>query len=252
MRILETRIQAAIRADATRSRDVERIGPFVATFSRSTDNPYLNYAIPEPAAQPSPEDVEALAAAYRERGKKPRLEYLPKLAPWVEPVLVEHGFAVERRLPLMLAVDSADVVEPDGIEIVGAATPDEIRAAGTAQNEAYGEPGPSDDAWVAGAAKGIAAGGAVVLARDAATGEPAGGGACTAPHDGASELTSIGVRPAYRRRGIAAAMTAWLAREMDARGVRTVFLMAEDEQTARIYERVGFVWIGEVLIATAA
>jgi hypothetical protein len=43
---VEHRIQAAIRADATRSREVERIGPFVATFTPGSRNPYLNYAIP--------------------------------------------------------------------------------------------------------------------------------------------------------------------------------------------------------------
>jgi hypothetical protein len=33
---------------------------------------------------PSPADVEALVDAYRDRDRKPRLEYIPSIAPAVE------------------------------------------------------------------------------------------------------------------------------------------------------------------------
>ena len=71
---LELRIQHAIRTDAQRARDVERVGPFLATFTRETRNPYLNYAIPEPSAVPSPTEVEALARTFASRSLRPRLE----------------------------------------------------------------------------------------------------------------------------------------------------------------------------------
>jgi predicted GNAT family acetyltransferase len=57
----------------------------------------------------------------------------------------------------------------------------------------------------------------------------------------------VGVRAVYRRQGIAAAVTALLARTMLDRGVATVFLMAAGEAEGRIYERVGFRRVGEVL-----
>ena len=44
---LERRIQDALRHHAPRGRDTEQIGPFLATFTRDTTNPYLNYAIPD-------------------------------------------------------------------------------------------------------------------------------------------------------------------------------------------------------------
>jgi len=53
---LARRIQASIRADACRGRDVERIGTFVATFTRDDRNPFLNYAIPEEGAKPARDD----------------------------------------------------------------------------------------------------------------------------------------------------------------------------------------------------
>jgi ribosomal protein S18 acetylase RimI-like enzyme len=244
---LEARIQAAILSAAARGRNVERIGPFTATFNATSTNPFLSYAIPEAAATPSPDDIEALVAAYRLRSRVPRLEYLPTLAPAVEPALVAAGFTVDARAPLMTFSPGCTPAAPAGIELVETISDENIRAAAMAQHEAYDEPEPPTDSWIAGVHASIDAGGVLVLARNAQTGEPAGGGQCTPPHEGATELTSIGVRLAYRRQGIAAGMTALLAETMRARGADLVFLMAAGEPEARIYARVGFERVGEVL-----
>ena len=39
---MESRIQSYLRIAASYQRDTERIEPFLATFSRSSDNPFLN------------------------------------------------------------------------------------------------------------------------------------------------------------------------------------------------------------------
>jgi ribosomal protein S18 acetylase RimI-like enzyme len=140
-----------------------------------------------------------------------------------------------------------DSVVPEAIDVRVAVTRDDVRAAAAAQNDAYGEPDPPSESWVDRTLRSIAAGGLIVVATEAATGEPAGGGGCTPPHEGATELTSVGVRPAYRRRGVAGAMVALLAQTMLDRGVDLVFLMAAGEAEARIYGRIGFTRIGEVL-----
>ncbi len=243
------RIQASIRKQAPRGRDSERIGPFLATFNRDTDNPYLNYAIPDDNATASPAEVEALVAAYRARNRNPRLEYIPSIAPLVEPALLAAGFAVETRTPLMVCTDPADVrfVPPDRIEFLAPSSEDEFRGASATQWEAYEERGPMPQRAVDGLRRVVEAGGVVALARDAATHEPAGAGLCTPPQDGLTELTSVGVRASFRRRGIAAAITGWLAREAFARGVTGVFLMAAGEAEARIYARAGFRGESEVL-----
>src|ERR1051326_1935994 len=95
------RIQSYLRIAAPRWRDHVRVGPFLATLSRDTDNRYLNYAIPDDDAEPARTDVDALVGEYRERNRLPRLEYIPSLAPAVEPALVAAGFSVEGRTPLM-------------------------------------------------------------------------------------------------------------------------------------------------------
>jgi ribosomal protein S18 acetylase RimI-like enzyme len=147
----------------------------------------------------------------------------------------------------MVCEGRPDRVVPEAIDVRAAVTREDVRAAATAQNEAYGETDPPSESWVDGILRSIAAGGVLVVATDAATGEPAGGGACTPPHEGATELTSIGVRPGHRRRGVAGAMVALLAQTMLDRGVELVFLMAAGEAEARIYARIGFTRIGEVL-----
>ncbi len=232
---------------APRGRDHERIGPFLATFNRLDDNPYLNYAIPDDGAAPSAEDVARLVDAYRTRARKPRLEYIPSLAPAVEPALLSAGFEVEGRLPLMTYAGGSGGSDPEGIELVVAVSDDELRGVATAQWEAYGENGPAPQRAVDGLRRTLEAGGLIVLARDAATGKPAGGGLCIGPYEGATELTSIGVRAAFRRRGIAEAMTRRLAREMHARGNDGVFLMAAGDAEARIYERAGFATVSKIL-----
>jgi hypothetical protein len=188
------RIHAYLRVAAPRGRDHEQIGPFLATYNRLDDNPYLNYAIPDDGATPSQADVAMLVDAYRAHARKPRLEYVPSLAPNVEPALLAAGFAVEGRLPLMNYRGGGDAPAPAGIELVEAQSDDELRDVAAVQWEAYRESGPVPQRAVDGLRRTLEAGGLVVLARDAATREPAGGGLCTGPHEGATELTSIGVR----------------------------------------------------------
>ena len=241
------RIQAYLRVAAPRGREQERIGPFLATFSTDTDNPYLNYAIPDDGATPSQEDVARLVDAYRRRKRRARLEYIASLAPAVEPALVAAGFEVEGRLPLMVSRRAGEEPDPEGIEIVLAADDDELLGVAEVQWEAYGESGVVPARMVAGLRSTLDKGGLVALARDARNGAPAGGGVCTAPHEGASELTSIGVRESFRRRGIAEAMARRLSAGMRARGNDGVFLMAMGTPEERIYARAGFETISRVL-----
>ncbi len=241
------RIQSYLRAAAPRGRDSERVGPFLATFNRDSDNRYLNYAIPDDGAQPTEADVAALLEAYRTRARLPRLEYVAALAAAVEPALFAAGFVAEGRLPLMVYRGDVEHSPVDGVELVLAQSNEELRGVAAVQWEAYGEGGLLPDRAVDSLRTTLANDGVVVLARDSSTGEAAGGGLCTGPHDGATELTSIGVRERFRRRGIAEAMTRRLAHEMHARGNDCVFLMAAGDAEERIYARAGFATIAAIL-----
>jgi ribosomal protein S18 acetylase RimI-like enzyme len=242
-------IQASIRAATARGCDQERVGSFLATFNREDNNPYLNYAIPDDGAAPSRAEIDALAAAYRMRDRRPRLEYIPLVAPAVEPALLRAGFSVEQRTPLMTCTAALAVqhVVVEGIEFVVPASEDDYRAAASVQWEAYEERGDVPQRAVDALRRAVDAGGVVILARDPAAGQPAGAGLCTAPTNGLSELASVGVRASFRHRGIAGAMTGFLAERAFASGVTCVFLMAHGEPEARIYTRAGFKCRSEVL-----
>jgi ribosomal protein S18 acetylase RimI-like enzyme len=244
-------VQGAVRADAVKRRDVVAAGPFTCTFSTSA-NPFLNYAIPAAGAVPRGADVAALVDAFRRRGRKPRLEYVASLAPAVWPALEAAGFDVELRTPLMVFRGGERVAAPPGIELVDVETLDDVREATDVQFEAYEEAEPATESWVQGVAASLRDGGILALARDGATAAGAGAGACTAPNGGACELTSVGVRVRFRRRGIACALTSHLAHRATARGVRTVFLMAQGDRESRIYERAGFERIDEVVHVSKA
>ncbi|HKP51070.1 MAG TPA: GNAT family N-acetyltransferase [Chloroflexia bacterium] len=247
---MESRIQSYLRVASSHGRETERIGPFLGTFDLSTENAYLNYAIPDDGATPSPADIAALITAYERRWRKPRLEYISKLAPAVEQTLIDAGFEVERRTPLMVCTPGSEqfVPTPPGMELLVPTTDDEISGLMMAQNEAFGQALNTPDAEAIASFRSSMAGGMIaIMARDEATGEPAGGGVGTIPYDGITEIAGIGVREAYRRRGIAAALTSRLLQEAFAAGVTLPFLMAAAEAEERIYARAGFTTIGDVM-----
>ncbi len=243
-----SQIQDYLRLAASRARDTQRIGPFLATFTTHDANHFLNYAIPDAGANPDVSAVYALIAAFHQRERTPRLEYLPDVAPAVQSVCVEAGFSVEDHMPLMVCplFGLHAISVPAGITLLYPKSDAEIFDLISAQNEAYGESPPQPEA-VARRQEFLDAGGIAILARDQLTGAGVGGGMCDVPWMLTTELTSVGVRAAYRRRGIAAALTAHLAQAAFDAGVTTVFLMAAHEAEARMYARVGFIRIGEVL-----
>ena len=130
-----------------------------------------------------------------------------------------------------------------GLEIV-TLTPDspldDLCAAAAVQRQAFGDedgPEPPEAEGDRRRAR-LAAGAGGFLAR--LDGVAVAAADFTAPLDGFCELVGIATLPAYRRRGIASALTAKAAAEAFARGVHVAFLGAADECVGRVYERVGF------------
>src|SRR5947209_8402018 len=248
-RMIEEEIQSYMLLAASRGRDTEQVGPFLATFSRHTDLIFLSYAVPDNYAEPSADDVAELIAAYERRDRKPRLEYLPSLAPAVEPALNAAGFAAEGLLPLMIYASGSEniTVAPQGFEVITASSDADFLATLVVQFEAYKDtssPSPDD---VARLRSSVEAGGIAVFARDTESGEPAGAGVCAPPFGGVTELAAIGVRDTFRRRGIAGAVTARLADEASAAGTTTIFLTPAHDEAERIYSRVGFRSVARML-----
>jgi GNAT superfamily N-acetyltransferase len=245
------RLQEYMLASAARGREVVRAGPFTATITGHDAGVYVNYAIPDPGAEPTPADIAALVEAFTSRTRTPRLEYLPGLAPAVEPALLAAGFVVTERLPLMECPPGAEIDRPvpDGIELLTPGTDEELTAFLAAQHEAFGEPPPTAEHLAAARDK-SADGHLRLLARDVTSGEPAGGGVAVAVRDGISEIAGIGVRPKHQRRGVGAALTLHLTRAAHAAGAGLAFLTAAGDPQERTYARVGYRRTDSVLFLT--
>ncbi len=242
-------LQSYMRRTAAAGRATEQVGPFLATFSPDSTNPFLNYAIPDDGARPTAADVAALTAAYRGRERVPRVEFLVDTAPDADPALRAAGWSVERRIPLMLCPPGTAVAipAPAGIELLVPDTDDEIAGMIAAQYVAFGEPPEVSPREVANTRDRLRAGGFAVLARDAETGEAAGGGVAEAVTDGTTEVAGIAVLERFRRRGIGATLTSALTAAVHEHGARTVFLTPAGVPEQRIYTRVGFAPAGDML-----
>jgi ribosomal protein S18 acetylase RimI-like enzyme len=239
---LATRIHAYLRAAAAARRATERVGPFVATFDEASSNPFLNYAIPDDGATPSADDVRQLVAVFTARHRAARLEYLPVASPGVEPMLLAAGFVAEGRPMLMTCARGQQCAVPDAPGIVFEVATDvgAHRRSVEATHEAFGETAPVTASDVERMQTLTRAGGCVMLARDVASGDTVAGGAFTAPMHGVTEVAGIGVRAGFRRRGIAAGLTARLTAEAFQRAVTLAFLSAGHDEGERVYARAGY------------
>ncbi len=241
---LDRRLQAYVRQVAVRGREVERVGPFTATFDPRSDNAYLSYAFPDADAVPTAEDVEALVAAYRGRARVPRLEFFPSVAPAVAGALSAAGFAVEAELAVMTcgARDVVALAAPDGMTIEAPVTDDDLRGMRIAQHRAFGVQEPEvDAAEVERQRASLREGALAFLARDTASGMVVGGGVATVPAGGVTEIAGIGVLDSHRRRGIAGAITSALTAAAIASGnVELAWLTPGDDGAHRVYARAGF------------
>jgi GNAT superfamily N-acetyltransferase len=234
------RVQASIRAVNAAERDAVVAGSFTLYRSRASDHPYLNYAVPN-AGTLAWDGIDALRAAFAAEDLRPRLEFVAECAPGLEEALAAAGFELQGRYPVMAlpAEDLREVPAPDGV-IIGRVLPGgDVRTLLRTAAEAFGDDGPTD-AQVEGY------GGRGHLAR--ADGEPAGAAFHSAIAEGVSELGGIGVRERFRRRGIAAALTAASATAAVATGAELCFLTPGDDGAERVYARAGFARAGTTVV----
>lgn len=220
-------IMAFIR-ESRRAQDLPRVGAFVLLLSSATRLRFLNYAMPDDGADPGDAEVSALVAAFRAADRMPRVEFLPSMAPVLESRLTAGGWTVEHRLPLMTCTSRSvgDVPTPDGITIESSSDEATLLEMARLQHRIFDDPEPPDARTVTRLRESLRRGGRALAARDAETHEMVAAAQSGAPAGGATEVVGVVVAPAYRRRGLAAAMVSSLARQGLDAGLATVFLEA--------------------------
>ncbi|MFI5925300.1 GNAT family N-acetyltransferase [Micromonospora sp. NPDC051543] len=222
---------------------------------------------------PSLADVTAVRARQRELGLPEAFEWVHETTPELLAVARSAGLSV-LEAPLMV-LDPAALPDPATlsdvpVRVLAADSPDfaaDVAARRAVAAVAFGVPG-------------TAPGGAGPAERDAAVtelevaaldeerariadgrrisalaGTPTEGALASGMAmrvDDVAEIAGVATLPAARRRGMGAALTATLARELLAAGTGLVFLSAGSEEIARVYLRVGFRRIGTACIAEPA
>ena len=239
------RIQSYLREIARWQYGALLLPPFTLFFHPDDDLKYFNYAIPD---RPCGGDLGGVLADLRrefhQRGRLPRFEFFEAFAPELPASLRAAGFHEEERQWSMLCtpVSLRDAPPVPGLEIVALA-PDSSRQDILdfliAQQEGFNpqenaHPGDED---VQRACQDFSRAHAF-LAR--IKGQSAGAAVFTQPIAGVCEVAGIATRAAFRRRGIATALTAFATRTAFDLGVQTACLTAADERAGRVYERVGF------------
>jgi GNAT superfamily N-acetyltransferase len=237
----------------------EEIGPFTLFVNEGLGWRY--YARPRPGETTfTAGDVARVRGRQRELVQPEEIEWIEDLAGGVGPAAEAAGLRVTR-MPLMrLPRDAFTPVPPPAGSVVSPAEPGDLARATAVAMLAFGEPGTrigqaGPEALAAATAQ-VDAGtlevgrdrlarGLTVTAVATVEGVPVAVGSHQ-PIGGVSEIVGVGSLPAFRRRGLGAAVTSALDEDAFARGVETLFLSAGDETVARVYARVGFRTIGRV------
>lgn len=255
---LETYLDAVPRAHT----DVEDIGPF-CLFVASRGWPY--YARPRLGGRGviSAADVEALIDAQDSFGVPRKIEWVHETTPELSAAASAVGLTVEQHALLVLDGDPVVRTTHAVLSRMKADDPDlfgvQAAIAVGFANPGTGVGAPSieaRDAAVAGLghadhmAEQIASGRTVMVGAIDDVAGPVGGGSYN-PWGGVAEIVGVGVLPAYRRRGIAGALTSFLARHALDAGCRTVFCSADDDDVARVYAESGFRRVGTACAAAS-
>ena len=122
------RLHAFLRATAAPGREVVDVGPFRAYFHPTEALKYFNYAIPDAGAEADADEIERLRAAFRERDRLPRLEWIEEAAPGLGASLAAAGMREELRTPLMSLLPD-ELAWPDVDATVEPVGPENLREA---------------------------------------------------------------------------------------------------------------------------
>jgi GNAT superfamily N-acetyltransferase len=214
--------------------------------------------------EPTTDEVRAVLARQAELGVPHALEWVHETTPSMVDTVRAAGMAVHQ-CPLLVLGSLVEPRPADGRVRLMGADDAELGTTQAAISVAFGTPGTAvaeagvvqrdDEAASSGAAHRLAftvnglREGRTVQVGAFVEGAGAVGGGSHNPRGEVSEIVGVGVLPEFRRRGLAGAIAHLLARQALDNGVTTIFCGAESADVARVYERVGFRWIGTTCVA---
>jgi len=248
LQTLETYYDTAPRANT----DPEEVGAFTVFVPKATAQSGY-YARPRLGLEGdiTASDVEALRKVQRERGLVENIEWVHETTPSLLEAASAADLHVEQ-CPLLVLRSPSPAPAADGFEV--RVLDEDAVDLGLVLGAVHAGFGDRDDVEPrdpAHARTMMREGRRCVVGAYDAQGVAVGGGS-HGPRGTTTELAGIAVLPRARRRGVGAAITATLVADARARGLETVFLSAQDDAVARVYERVGFERVGTACSAEPA
>lgn len=234
--------------------DVEEIGPFTLFVARKGWPFYARPSLGWVTGAVTADDVARVRARQRELGVPESFEWVGDLAPDLATACRDAGLAVHE-MPLLVHHDPLAVPVPDGIRIRRLSPDDPAVAAGQVvahlgfadSGTERGEVGPAERDAALEVRDPTASDNLRELMRDGRSvyvvAEDGHGVLCSGGHNPVGDVTEVvGVAtlPSARRRGLGAAVTDTLVADAVRRGIEVIFLSADGEAVARVYQRVGF------------
>ncbi len=248
-------LSSAVAQQAARTRQVVPVARFLAVVDRRTASPWASFALPDPARwKAGPLDLyEALPGLeeiFSHAGLPLRFEFFEGLWPGLAGELARAGFTDAQQQPLFTcrpraaapAAAPAIALRP----IRAFDTDAELRLFLSVQAAAFAAGGghvPAPGHAEVGRLREELLAGAQRCCLGLVGGEPAGAGSALDAGE-VCEIAGVGTLPAWRGRGVAGAVTAFLAEEHFRRGGSLAWLSAANERAGRVYCRVGFRPVG--------
>jgi ribosomal protein S18 acetylase RimI-like enzyme len=257
------RIDAYLDAAPRTGARTETIGP--CTLFLNEGHGWRYYARPTPGASGiSADAILAVRARQRELAQPEALEWIAELAPEVGSAARETGMRVVDHPLMVLSRDVELRSAAEGVDVAIVDADDDLAALSAVAEVGFAMPGTASGDPGAAEATAAAArqspdtiafqrgrmlAGLTVAAAARLSGVMAAVG-WHQPLEGASEIVGVATLPAFRRRGLGAAVTATLVADALQRGIDLVFLSADDDDVARVYAKVGFERVGTACAAS--
>lgn len=262
------RLQRHLREGYRRIGSASRIGPFTCYLNESSPHEALNVAVPdEPiegrlvrveGAEPTGEEDLAVALAmvtahFLARQRIPRLEFLAEIDPALPARLVAEGWREEMRLPLLactretwrpIAPAPHLRLEPLLPETPWPVARDYLKV----QREAYGLEMPIPERAPPGHWEALQIGAGLLVTMD---GVPVAAGGLTPQVEGLCDVRGLGVRPAWRRKGIATFLLSALARVAHDTGAEAVVAIPDGAASLELAKKAGFAPVATIVSFTS-
>lgn len=197
--------------------------------------------------------LKRIGRIFAKRRRIVSFQCLDRYAPTLEDALEVAGYGVQTRVPV-LACWPGQVSPPDAgshlemVTISADSAPDDVAENWNINARGFDPAAPlAQPADVATFRRSLGKSRAFTARRH---GVGVAAGMYTDIVDGVTELVGIATLEEYRRQGIGGALTAFATQTAFADGATLAFLVADSEEAERVYRRVGYQPLGNLLMLT--